>query len=119
MLAAEDNALNLEILTALLEKEGVQVRPAADGEEAVRGCADGWPQLVLMDLQMPGVDGLEATRRLRADPRHAALPIIALTANAMMEDREQCLAAGMNDHLPKPIDIAQLLAALRRWMPAR
>ena len=119
VLAAEDNALNLEILTALLEKEGVQVRPAADGEEAVRGCADGWPQLVLMDLQMPGVDGLEATRRLRADPRHAALPIIALTANAMMEDREQCLAAGMNDHLPKPIDIAQLLAALRRWMPAR
>ena len=118
VLAAEDNALNLEILTALLEKEGVQVRPARDGEEAVRGCADGWPQLVLMDLQMPGVDGLEATRRLRADPRHARLPIIALTANAMTEDREQCLAAGMDDHLPKPIDLAELLAALRRWMPA-
>ena len=117
VLAAEDNALNLEILTALLEKEGVQVRPARDGEEAVQGCADGWPQLVLMDLQMPGIDGLEATRRLRADPRHAALPIIALTANAMTEDREQCLAAGMNDHLPKPIDLAELLAALRQWAP--
>ena len=118
VLVAEDNDINLEIVTALLEREGVQVRTAHDGEAAVQACDDGWPQLLLMDMQMPGVDGLEASRRLRADPRHARLPIIALTANAMSEDRERCLAAGMNDHLAKPIELDLLLAALRRWAPA-
>ena len=118
VLVAEDNDINLEIVTTLLELEGMQVRTARDGEAAVQACADGWPQLVLMDMQMPGIDGLEASRRLRAEPRHAQLPIIALTANALSEDRERCLAAGMNDHLAKPIELALLLDALRRWAPA-
>ncbi|MES2683837.1 MAG: PAS domain-containing protein [Pseudomonadota bacterium] len=118
VLVAEDNDINLEILTELLIRVGVEVRSAADGGEAVAACAGGWPELVLMDMQMPDIDGLSATRMLRKDPRFASLPIIALTANAMSEDRARCLAAGMNDHLPKPIDIDDLYATLARWRPA-
>ena len=117
VLVAEDNDINLEILTELLHRAGVEVRAARDGGEAVAICAGGWPELVLMDMQMPDIDGLAATAILRSDPRFAALPIIALTANAMSEDRTRCLEAGMNDHLPKPIEVEDLYAMLRRWRP--
>lgn len=117
VLVAEDNDINLEILTELLHRVGVEVRAARDGGEAVQICAGGWPQLVLMDMQMPDIDGLAATALLRTDDRFAALPIIALTANAMSEDRDRCLAAGMNDHLGKPIDVDALYAMLNRWRP--
>ena len=117
VLVAEDNDINLEIITELLQRQGIEVRTSCDGAEAIAGCADGWPELVLMDMQMPNVDGLTATARLRSDARFAALPIIALSANAMSEDRARCLAAGMNDHLPKPIDVEDLYAMLRRWRP--
>ena len=117
VLVAEDNDINLEILTELLRRVGVEVRFARDGGEAVQACAESWPQLVLMDMQMPDIDGLTATAMLRADSRFAALPIIALTANAMSEDRDRCLAAGMNDHLGKPIDVDALYAMLNRWRP--
>ncbi len=117
VLVAEDNDINLEILTELLSRVGVEVQAARDGGEAVQACAKGWPQLVLMDMQMPDIDGLAATVMLRQDARFAALPIIALTANAMSEDRDRCLAAGMNDHLPKPIDVDDLYAMLEYWRP--
>jgi len=117
VLVAEDNDINLEILTELLQREGIEVRATRDGAEAIAGCSDGWPELVLMDMQMPDIDGLTATTLLRKDARFAALPIIALSANAMTEDRARCLAAGMNDHLPKPIDVEDLYAMLRRWRP--
>ena len=74
---------------------------------------------ILMDMQMPELDGLAATRALRADPRFATMPIIAMTANAMKVDLDACLAAGMNDHVTKPIDRRALVATLRRWLPAR
>jgi len=117
VLVAEDNDINMEILTELLCRAGVEVRAAWDGGEAIEQCTEGWPELVLMDMQMPDIDGLTATAMLRADPRFAGLPIIALTANAMSEDRDRCLAAGMNDHLPKPIDVDELYAMLERWRP--
>lgn len=117
VLVAEDNDINLEILTELLRRVGVEVQAARDGGEAVQICSSGWPQLVLMDMQMPDIDGLAATIMLRQDARFAALPIIALTANAMSEDRDRCLAAGMNDHLPKPIDVDDLYAMLEYWRP--
>ncbi|MDO9452996.1 MAG: ATP-binding protein, partial [Stagnimonas sp.] len=117
VLVAEDNDINLEILTELLRRVGVEVQAARDGGEAVQICSSGWPQLVLMDMQMPDIDGLAATLMLRQDARFAALPIIALTANAMREDRDRCLAAGMNDHLPKPIDLEDLYAMLAYWRP--
>ncbi len=74
---------------------------------------------ILMDMQMPELDGLAATRALRADPRFTTVPIIAMTANAMKADLDACLAAGMNDHVTKPIDRRTLVATLRRWLPAR
>ena len=94
------------------------MRTARDGAEAVAVCAEGWPELVLMDMQMPDIDGIAATRLLRADARFATLPIIALTANALSEDRERCLEAGMNDHLTKPIEVDELYATLHRWRPS-
>ncbi len=117
VLVAEDNDINLEILNELLIRIGIEVRSARDGGEAVAACAEGWPQLVLMDMQMPDIDGLTATTMLRQNVRFAALPIIALTANAMQEDRLRCLSAGMNDHLGKPIDVEDLYAMLMRWRP--
>ncbi len=117
VLVAEDNEINLEILTDILTRIGIKVRSASDGGEAVAACALGWPQMVLMDMQMPDIDGLTATEMLRRDPRFLALPIIALTANAMSDDRARCLAAGMNDHLTKPIDVNDLYAMLLLWLP--
>jgi PAS domain S-box-containing protein len=118
VLVAEDNDANRQILTELLESVGVTVRIAVNGREAVervRDSAETPYDAVLMDVQMPDTDGYEATRQIRSEPRFASLPIIATTAHALVEERERCLAAGMNDHLTKPIDLDALYAALARW----
>lgn len=120
ILLVEDVALNRKIAEALLKKVGLQVEVAVNGAEAVerlQQTAQPTIDLVLMDIQMPVMDGLTATRKLRADPRSAKLPIIAMTAHAMSEDREESRAAGMNEHLVKPIVPADLYAALARWLP--
>ncbi len=121
VLLVDDNELNREVATELLRMLGIETFTASDGSEAVNACMERAFDLVLMDVHMPVMDGLEAVRRIRALPGPCAadMPIIAMTANALAEDREKSLAAGMNDHLTKPIDYAALQGALRRWDPRR
>lgn len=119
ILLTEDNDINQQIAVELLEGVGATVKVANSGREAVEILSHG-PQpppfdVVLMDLQMPEMDGYQATARLRADARFAALPIIAMTAHATMEEKRRCLAAGMNDHLSKPIDPANLFETVWRF----
>jgi two-component system sensor histidine kinase/response regulator len=118
ILVTEDNAINQQIAVELLEGAGAIVTVANNGREAVEMVSGpGHPPLdvVLMDLQMPEMDGYQATAKLRADARLAALPIIAMTAHATVEERQRCLAAGMNDHVAKPIDPAALFEAVARF----
>jgi two-component system, chemotaxis family, CheB/CheR fusion protein len=115
VLVAEDNALNQIVSKAVLEHLGHEVTVANDGAEAlseVSARPSGHFGMVLMDLHMPVMDGLEATRRIRALPQGAALPILALTAAALQEDRDRCLAAGMDGHITKPLESEQLVAAM-------
>ena len=119
VLLVEDNELNQQVALELLGSADVEVDLAANGEEGVRRVQEKAYGLVLMDLQMPVMDGFEATRRIRALPGFERLPILAMTANAMAGDRERSLAAGMNDHVTKPIDPDALFEALLRWLPER
>jgi len=116
VLLVEDNEINQEVAIGQLEDAEAFVDLAENGEIALRMVKDNDYDVVLMDMQMPVMDGIEATRILRAEPRHQTLPIIAMTANAMASDREVCLEAGMNDHIAKPIDPDQLFSVLLRWI---
>ena len=118
ILLVDDDVRNIFALTSALEQKGILVEVARNGLEAISQL-DAIPDidLVLMDIMMPEMDGLEATRRIRQDPRFKRLPIIAITAKAMKDDQEQCLRAGTNDYLAKPIDLLRLHSLLRVWMP--
>jgi two-component system sensor histidine kinase/response regulator len=120
ILLAEDNEINQQIAIELLEGAGAVVEVAGNGREAVEMLAKAGAvfDVVLMDLQMPEMDGLQATARIRADSRFATLPIIAMTAHATIEERQRCLAAGMNDHVAKPIDPDQLIEVVARFAAA-
>jgi CheY-like chemotaxis protein len=115
VLLVEDNDINQEVAMGLLEDAAIKVDLAENGEVAVRMVRETDYDAVLMDMQMPVMDGIEATRVIRSDPRFQHLPIIAMTANAMAADRERCLKAGMNDHIGKPIDPDELFSVLLRW----
>jgi len=115
VLLAEDHPLSQEILFEMLEDLGCEVDAASDGVEAVACARARRYDLILMDMQMPKLDGLAATRAIRALPGHAETPIIAVTANAFAEDRQRCLAAGMNGHLGKPVTPDALAAVLDQW----
>jgi two-component system, sensor histidine kinase and response regulator len=120
LLVVEDNAINQDVARGILEGEGAVVSLANDGRAAV-DMVSGAPQafdVVLMDMHMPEMDGLEATRRLRADPQFATLPIVAMTANAMAVDRQKCMDAGMNDHVAKPLDVDLLVRTILHWSVA-
>ncbi len=117
VLLAEDNPVNRKVATRLLEKLGLEVESAENGCEAVERVLGGHYDLVLMDCQMPEMDGFEATRRIRAAGRASTdLPIVALTANAMSGDRERCLAAGMDEYLTKPLRRERLVEVLGKWL---
>ena len=118
VLLAEDNEINREIAIGMLQRAGAVVTIANHGEEALQALREQTFDVVLMDLQMPVMDGLTAVRLIRAEARWASLPVIAMTANAMIEDQQRCLAAGMNDHIAKPVDAALLYAKItRHWRP--
>ena len=119
ILLAEDNELNRQVAELLLGKAGLLVAAARDGREAVEMAQRQRYDLVLMDVQMPDMDGLEATREIRRLPGWSEVPIVAMTANAFIEDRERCLEAGMDDHLAKPVNPADLYACLLRWLSRR
>ncbi len=116
VLLVDDSTLNREVAIEFLKEAGLSIDEAVNGREAVEKVRAGDYRLVLMDIQMPEMDGITATQTIRADERFRDLPIIAMTAHAMAGDRERSLAAGMNDHLTKPIDPDALYGALERWI---
>ncbi|MEO6276243.1 response regulator [Roseateles sp.] len=119
VLLVDDDVRNVFAMTSLLEQRGLTVEPARNGVEALEKLeANADIDLVLMDVMMPVMDGLEATRRIRADPRWHKLPVIAITAKAMRDDQEQCRKAGCNDYLAKPIELDRLISLLRVWLPS-
>jgi signal transduction histidine kinase/CheY-like chemotaxis protein len=119
VLLVDDDVRNIFALASALEQKGLQVEIGRNGFEALSKLAEVPDiDLVLMDVMMPGMDGLEATRRIRANPKFAQLPVIAVTAKAMKDDQEQCRRAGANDYLAKPIDLDRLFSLMRVWMPS-
>jgi CheY-like chemotaxis protein/HPt (histidine-containing phosphotransfer) domain-containing protein len=119
VLLVEDSELNQEVATEMLRQAGLVVDIAANGQIAIEQLAREHYDCVLMDMQMPVMDGVTATREIRKLPQFAELPIVAMTANAMASDRERCIEAGMSDHLAKPITPDELFATLQRWIGSR
>jgi len=114
LLIVDDNPTNLKLVSYLLKSHGHEVATAGDAETALEAIAQERPTLILMDLQLPGIDGLELTRRLKADPQTRSIPIIAVTAYAMKGDLEKALAAGCDDYVTKPIDTRTLPGVIAR-----
>jgi two-component system, cell cycle response regulator DivK len=118
VLVVEDNALNLKLVRDVLGHAGYRVLEAGDAERGIELARAETPDLILMDVQLPGIDGVEALRRLRADSETASIPVVALTALAMKEDRERFLGAGFDGYLEKPVSVpdlsGQVAALIRR-----
>jgi two-component system cell cycle response regulator DivK len=116
ILLVEDNEMNRDMLSRRLKRKGYEVLIAVDGEEGVAMAQSEAPDLILMDMSLPVLDGWEATRRLKAAPETQSIPIIALTAHAMAGDREQALAAGCDDYDSKPIEFKRLLGKIEAFL---
>ena len=114
ILVVEDNERNMKLFCDLLQASGYRTLEATSGEQAVELALEHGPDLVLMDIQLPDIDGVEALGRLRADERSATLPVLALTAQAMEGDRDRFLAAGFDGYLSKPVDIAEFVGTVNR-----
>lgn len=117
ILVVEDNDMNMELVEYLLEEGGFAIMKAASGEEALALTERCVPDLVLMDLHLPGLDGLSVVRRMKDDSRMRSIPILALTAHAMRGDRERFLDAGCDGYISKPIDVKTFMAAIRSHLP--
>ena len=119
LLIVDDNAVNLKLMRVLLAKEGYETRTAGDAEEALAVMETFKPRLILMDLQLPGMDGLQLTRQLKADPRTKDILIVALTAYAMKGDEEKARAAGCDGYVAKPIDTRDLGIKIAEQLQSR
>ena len=117
VLLVEDNEMNRDMLSRRLVRNGYEVVIAVNGQEGLDMATDEKPDLILMDMSLPVLDGWEATRRLKADPATASIPVIALTAHAMESDKEKALAAGCDDFDTKPIELPRLLEKMRAFAP--
>lgn len=116
VLIVDDNQLNLKLVRVVLEIEGYHVRTAADGEEMLVVLQSFQPDLILMDIQLPGMDGLELTRRLKKDEMTRCIPVVAITAYAMKGDKEKAAAAGCDGYLAKPLDVGTLPSVLKGYL---
>ena len=119
ILLVEDNEMNRDMLSRRLQKQGYEVVMAIDGEEGVATAQAEAPALILMDMSLPGIDGWEATRRLKAAPQTQNIPIIALTAHAMTDDRDKAMAAGCDDFDTKPVELPRLLSKIQALLGER
>jgi CheY-like chemotaxis protein len=113
VLVVEDNEMNMKLFRDVLDASGYRTLEATTGSEAVAMASEHTPDLVLMDIQLPDLDGVQALHRLRADPRTATIPIVALTAQAMQGDRERFLAAGFDSYMSKPVNVRDLIGIVR------
>jgi len=116
ILLVEDNEMNRDMLSRRLARQGYTVIFAVDGEHGVAMATAETPDLVLMDMSLPVIDGWEATRRIKADPRTSAIPVIALTAHAMASDEQRCREVGCDDYDTKPVEMPRLLEKIRRLL---
>ena len=116
ILLVEDNEMNSDMLSRRLKRKGFDVTPAFDGKQGIESAIENPPNLILMDLSLPLIDGWEATRRLKSDPATAGIPIIALTAHAMSDDRKSALEAGCDDYDTKPVELDRLLDKINKLL---
>jgi len=119
ILLVEDNEMNRDMLSRRLTRNGFEVLTAVDGQQGVAMAASERPDVILMDMSLPVLDGLEATRQVKADPATRTIPVIALTANAMVEDRERAMAAGCDDFDTKPVELPRLLEKIKTQLQAK
>lgn len=116
VLCVEDNNVNMLLVSRIVEAEGHNLLEAEDGPTALDILSDNLPDIILLDINLPGMNGLELARKFKADARLAPIPVIATTAQVLVGDRERCLEAGCDDYLPKPLDIRKLREVLRFYL---
>ncbi len=116
VLCVEDNSVNMLLVSRIVEAEGHELIKAEDGPKALDILSDTVPDIILLDINLPGIDGLELARRFKADDRLAPVPLVATTAQVLVGDRERCLEAGCDDYLPKPLDIRKLREVIRQYL---
>ncbi|MEJ2746468.1 MAG: response regulator [Anaerolineae bacterium] len=116
VLCVEDNTVNMLLVSRIVEAEGHELIKAEDGYAALDILNETVPDIILLDINLPGIDGLELARRFKADERLAPVPLVATTAQVLVGDRERCLEAGCDDYLPKPLDIRKLREVIRHYL---